>query len=760
MASFAELPLDIVLIVASYLDASSFVALTQTCRGLARQDFAHSWLFWSSAVRSTFRVPNQPVVAHDGHRWKKLYQRLLTETRPYTWGNNKYANLGHSYVTSDQLYRLPPRTVRRARQCSWPQQMDHYRNFGIIADLQAGGWSTTFLTSAGALLTTGVMNGLQTAGRLSWLHVMHQMPEPLKYPRGYIHPMHKYNAQTAIRQFSAGRAHVVGLSDAGNIWSWNNIDALGLEIKLLNVDLKERGNANGRSKVKKVVAGWNKSAALIEDVGIVLWDPVSRPENDPASDDAILILDFVTVPQTAHLKHRQRDISHGADESSIGEVLNFIVLEDFVVFNTHLGRVFASRITWTDGEHSANTPIELHPHISQGDPSQATENLLVEDDRYVTDVQGSFRSFAVFTKLGQVLNATQDMLRQNTPIAFTRIPALQNAGVISLAFGDYHFLALHKDGYITSYGTESEGCGSLGLGGHRDPEGRIRGIRYSALSGDGKLVPHAYTTGRRVWFEPEKREWLKFLLSGGRDPQEAVERMRMTGEVLVNAEVSEWIEQEGNAWAVKYAHPAPIPEHSEDEEDDDFHDAVEDAAVAHDTVPEDADDDDILSPYFALSVTAAGWHSGALVLVNQPSADRIRENCIIRLPRPPRDPTPPSAESGSSGTAQSILGAMRANISWLIGFGPPRDDRPHRPVPTRQGADDAHLRQQQGPYHRDSSDPMNHGAAPDARSRYRWAQDAFPRLELSDGRVMPGEAELATWRFGRPDWDLDFTTYS
>ncbi|KAF2156692.1 hypothetical protein K461DRAFT_219850 [Myriangium duriaei CBS 260.36] len=643
---FAELPLDVVHIIAGYLDAPSFLALTQTCKDLADPAFAHSWLFWSSAVRSTFRVPNQPVVAHDGLRWKNLYKRLLTDTRPYTWGSNTKGNLGHSYKDRYALSQLPPREAYRARQRSWPTEMEDYRQHGVIADLQAGGWSTTFLTSKGALYSAGVMDGL------NWRSPSPKSkPEKLKYPRGYVHPAQRYDRETAIKQFCAGRAHVLGLSDAGRIWSWSDIGDLGLSVKFLNIDLNERGDPNGRSKVKKVVAGWNKSAALVEGTGIVLWEPVYRTDEEAPADDAMLVLESAIVPNTGFQRGRVRPRSDALTEQErdqgIGEVLNFIVLEKYVVLNTHHGRVFACEIDPDDNQEDEGEVRE--------DSQEASDTARDKDIDFVTDVQGSFRNFAIFTRPGEVLTATQDLIRQQQQHSrrrhdvqtFMKIPALQNRGVIALAFGDYHFLALHKDGYITSYGTESQGCGSLGLGGHRDPEGRLRGIRYNGLSHDGKLVPHAYTTGRRVWFEPEKREWIKFLLSGGRDPQEAVERMRMTHDNNVQAEVSEWIEQEGNAWGTRNDGHEPPP------------------------VVQEEDD---LSPYFALSVTAAGWHSGSLVLVNDAAASRIRANCIGR--------------------------------------------------------------------------------------RYRWAGDSFPRLELSDGRVMPGTVEVSRWREGKPEWDLEFEGYS
>lgn len=697
--TFSDLPLDILLLITSHLDVPTFLSLTSTCSSLSTPSLSHHSAFWLTAVRSTFRVPNQPVVSHDGLRWKKLYKRLLTQTRPYTWGSNSKGQLGHSYLSADEIHAIPPaermRRARRSRQVSWPETMD--AEGGIIADLQAGGWSTSYLTSKGCLYTAGVIDGMRISGSPPRPQIGRARPERLRYPEGWTDPADRYETETAIRQFSAGRAHVLGLSDAGRIWSWWDVAETGVMVKLLNVDMNERGNANGRSLVQKVVAGWNKSAALIKGKGIVIWEPAERGARGYEHEDTILVLQTATVPNTGFERGqvgRARRVDGSSPDEEVGEVLGFIVLEHCVIFNTHHGRVFASWID--DGRPRALPLFELFPHVNEeGSPPHKDGEGRLRDSEFVTDVQGTFRNFALFMKNGEVLNGTQDTIhdwiqepRTRTRTHLVRVPALQNTGVIKLAFGDHHFLALHKDGYITSYGTESQACGSLGLGGNRDPEGRLRGIRYAGLAGDGKLVPHAYTTGRRVWFEPEKRQWIKFLASGGTDPQEAVERIRLCSAPLVQAEVSEWIEKEGNAWEEKFAHP---PEEAK---------SSGASTTSFRTAQETTDDN--LSPYFALSVTAAGWHSGALVLVNESAAAQIRENCIVHEPLPFSDPPPqPQPTPTQDHPQQGIIPTLLTNIAWFLGlttqpenpnpdpappiFANPRIRfPPHRPDPSRQ----------------------------------------------------------------------------
>ena len=103
------------------------------------------------------------------------------------------------------------------------------------------GWSTTILNSNGVLYMVGSFDGLS----------FHQLGDiemkQLDFPPGYP-PMSKarYEPSTAIKQYSTGRTHVLGLADDGKVWSWTQKEAR--QIKLLNVDLTD-------NNVARVVAG-------------------------------------------------------------------------------------------------------------------------------------------------------------------------------------------------------------------------------------------------------------------------------------------------------------------------------------------------------------------------------------------------------------------------------------------------------------------------------------------------------------------------
>jgi SCF-associated factor 1 len=158
--SLTDLPLDILVDIWPYLDAKSFLSLCSTCRSFQQPSIRLDPAYWSYATRSTFRIPNQPVVQHDGVRWQNMFRRLLTQSRVFTWGNNEHSRLGHGY--DEPVHDIPrmPRVIRTGRlrvntHCSFPTEMEDTRPLGVIADMQCGyerrdlGYTWMLLTSAG-----------------------------------------------------------------------------------------------------------------------------------------------------------------------------------------------------------------------------------------------------------------------------------------------------------------------------------------------------------------------------------------------------------------------------------------------------------------------------------------------------------------------------------------------------------------------------------------------------------------------------------
>ncbi len=108
--------------------------------------------FWRALTRTTFRIPDQPLLQEK--RWHWLYKKLLTQTRIYTWGSNGSGNLGHegperepsgqtgelhpNAPASLMARRTLPRRRRFTRDSGWPKKAAIDDRVGIVADVQCG----------------------------------------------------------------------------------------------------------------------------------------------------------------------------------------------------------------------------------------------------------------------------------------------------------------------------------------------------------------------------------------------------------------------------------------------------------------------------------------------------------------------------------------------------------------------------------------------------------------------------------------------
>lgn len=447
--------------------------------------------------------------------------------------------------------------------------------------------------------------------------------------------------------------------------------------------------------------------------------------------DGYLIKPF-TIPGTSHRRAKATPWLPDTDADKIGEVINHVVLDHYIVFITHLNKVFAYSTKWEEIDHN-EVPVELTTFTS------------IHDDFTIQDIQGSFHKFGIFTKQGAVLIGDCDLLDSfckssdpaNTHRSPILIPALQNASVISLAFGDYHYHALHANGTITSYGIESRGCGCLGLG--STYYGNLRGVRYNVYE-NGQLEAPLWGSGRRtVWFEEEKRTWLADVTSTKEQfDEDAAMRVRMVQKNINGAldVFGEWAEQTGQAWS-----RGPV-------------DTAED------------NDDDGIGAYFALKISAAGWHSAALVMVDRTKAEHVRRKYLVREP-PLKPPTQSKAVTPSvfhenangeeadgeeiASPSEQLATAVMGIVTWPLSVG--------RWFLGLEARDQMRLRSGEvrpdgvGGERMAGDGTMLEGGADDGEdTNYLWQREPFPRFRLPGGEVMPGTVPLATWRFQEPDF--------
>jgi SCF-associated factor 1 len=383
----------------------------------------------------------------------------------------------------------------------------------------------------------------------------------------------------------------LGLSDDGRIWSWNDNSkpARLVEFNEVETSLGPRSSSK-LGTVTKVLAGWEINSAFIIGTGIVHWD---RNDESSLSNEAELHISCRILPGSGFRRSDPKRGSEYAD--SLGEVRNYIILSGFIVFITHLNKVFAVMV-------DEQRIVELSTFSGPG--------------RELQDIQGAFQRFAVFTSAGEVLLGdvvliegffssleSDDPDRKLYPEP-RRPLCLQHSNVISISFGDYHFAALHANGRISTHGTEPQGCGALGLG------SLVGGLPFRSLTfvspgarlsfrRDITRFPFAENSIRYVWFEREKMLWLGYLYQQSQDGTEVeawLTALEQNQQGLLER-YSSCIEKEGESW-------------------DDFTDIKE-------------LDPDGLGAYFALNVGAAGWHCAALVLVNEDLAAKVRAKHIL-----------------------------------------------------------------------------------------------------------------------------------
>ena len=304
----------------------------------------------------------------------------------------------------------------------------------VILNLDNRGWSTSFLTSDGHVYLSGRLRMEESSA------------SEIKFPE-------------PISQLSSGRDHLIALSNKGRVYTCilksRGAQRVNFSVTVNDSDpgyltLDKIGKvAEDIGWVKKVVGGWDRCAALISGIGIVVWRPTDNLGGPYTPSVGI-------INGTSYLDKPPKGIpaeawAEAQKHESIGQVVDFVLGEGYLVFFTTIGKVFAVL-----GFDQA-VPVELvHFSSPEGQPP-------------VNRISGNFRRFAVLNKEGVVLVGDLDIVRNNVEgkaegIKPIRGPDFTGYKIVDIAFGDYHGLALTDEGRILSWGTESQMCGCLGLG--------------------------------------------------------------------------------------------------------------------------------------------------------------------------------------------------------------------------------------------------------------------------------------------------------
>lgn len=438
----------------------------------------------------------------------------------------------------------------------------------------------------------------------------------------------------------------------------------------------------------------------VNGIGIVYWPHEIAVKYQNAEADAVLI-DTATVPGTGFSKSHIGRGDPASLQSRIGQVTNHIVLENYIVFTT-LNKVFLYRTDFPLLDLQPREPVELTSFY----PTSADVHFSIRD------LQGSFRSFAVFTTTGAVLIGDRAMLdtfysaayeSESTDVSLPQpriIPALQNNSITAIAFGDHHFQALRSDGTIMAYGMDIQACGAFGLG-FPEGTGPLRGLRFNGASSNGTLGDDV---GREVWFDPTMHRWLADMKKKGSVEGEAKARGDMVMSInkppwqdpAAAIAAGEYFEREGRKW--------------------------------EDGITEEGE----MGGYFVLKVAAAGWHTAALVLVDEEKVEKARQKHVLPPAEAKAEANEPDWHGGTwediDAPWDQLSKALVGFAGWLWGLG--RSFLGLTATDERVEAE--RERESEGQGEDDGGDEV----------RYTWNDQPFPRLRLADGRVMPGEIEI------------------
>ena len=263
-----------------------------------------------------------------------------------------------------------------------------------------------------------------------------------------------------IISISAGREHIIALDNYNNIYTWDTgcQSNVGVMLEFPNIPI----NSN---RIIKISAGWNLSAALIDNYGLIVWyTRIGITESQFNSREFISKVKYFIIPFT------KNDIIDFAVGSNF---IIFIKKSDGKLYQTRFDvHEFATRdtlITFDEIKQITNPMNNFNNWKLQQQQSEiGKENIIF------TKVSSCFNDFAVFTNHDQVLLGNLHHLQyyennnDEQGIEPIIINELQGKNIKRIEIGDYHYLALTTDGSLLSWGTESRFCGCLGLGSKQD----------------------------------------------------------------------------------------------------------------------------------------------------------------------------------------------------------------------------------------------------------------------------------------------------
>ncbi|KAH3660441.1 hypothetical protein OGAPHI_007027 [Ogataea philodendri] len=426
MVSFLDLNEDIICFhIVPYLDEVDIQSLFLTCKDLYLS--LNQSIVWQEMFKKAFKDDNVPFSIY--YKWPQLY-KIRKDCKLLTFGNNGNSRLGWFFAPGDQSIEVLERDHNR--RLIKPVELEFGKK--RIADVAAGGYTFCVLTTGGDLYFTGRnwhgMTGLSQPGPSSRdYHFARESPST--YQPGRCVNKAEVPPGVKINQIGCGRSHFIGFDTHNQrLFTWDSMGRLkkGVELALYFDD-----NNKITNEILMIRAGWSFSTCLVHNVGIVVWN---RRENLKQVDG-----EYGPVRATVSV----------IDGTST--ILDYIVLDSFLIYLTDNGDLYKVKLSGDFGSRIGSGKLlkEFQEYVDRHSQQVGKRPRFVR-------LSGSFDQFSAITNDDQVLFGNR---QSDHPKIYKE---LQHNSVISIAVGDYHYLALNKKGELYSWGRESHKNGCLGLG--------------------------------------------------------------------------------------------------------------------------------------------------------------------------------------------------------------------------------------------------------------------------------------------------------
>ncbi|KAI5478468.1 hypothetical protein MNV49_005109 [Pseudohyphozyma bogoriensis] len=615
--TFQDLPLDVlVLHLFPLLPPSALINLAASCR--AFHDLilgAEGEHVWRQKASKDFKFPTNSTGRR--HGWLALYRRL-NGSSCWVWGSVLTSDVMllvvadpslalahnlHDYLhyreTGNGRLGLPHDQIRLHRiQGGLPYPTPLATPLPLV-ELESGGWSFHGLTTHGTVLAWGTMDGEETefGGTLTKPGTV--VSEPIELPAG--------KDVGEVLQMQVGRKHVVLLNSKGEVW----------EYRCFGRVYRIQASSIPPSSVSQISAGWSHSLLLTNTGTVHLWytpPPAllnnlanEAGESSPTFNSRTQGVAF-TLPYDDHLLTLP-ELPHRLTTKN-EKIVSLASGDAFVVALTSASKAYFLDLSAIEvaGRHQhGSLEDQMDSPQMSSESRERLQNAFLEGRRTwvslgdwcekggiregeVTAVSAHFQGFVVYSIPldpssldSRVILGTRYWESEEPTV----IPELQGLGVIKVAQGDYHNLALTSSGDVYAWGSFSNGA--LGLG-----HPQLIGTPLSAPLGQPESA-QAPEPARRTFFMPPMPAQFPGFRNNNQQP---IGRTPPPPDRIDKP--------------TKLTFPGDDTSKPEDRPSS--------TSTSEDPQPEYSTDSLRSSGKFVFQISASGWHSGCLAIDLSPSA--------------------------------------------------------------------------------------------------------------------------------------------